>query len=214
MKRKPNLVVGNGIDFSRVPWLSPVGTSDRIKLIFIGTQEHYWGGIEQIFELAKLRPHFVIHVIGIDADNTFDNLPNVIFHGKLEQEKYHKIASECTAGLSTLSLGKKGMREASPLKSREYLALGLPIITRYRDTDFHNSEDFILTLPLDSLSVAEEIHAIDVFLEKWRGRRVNRDEISQISILEKEFFKLDFFEELRKSFGKSRVNGDKLSDWS
>jgi hypothetical protein len=39
------------------------------------------------------------------------------------------------------------MSEASPLKSREYLALGLPVIGAYEDTDIPPDDPVYLQLP-------------------------------------------------------------------
>jgi glycosyltransferase involved in cell wall biosynthesis len=204
MRRKPYVISGNGIEFARLPSLAPVALTEPVKLMFIGSRDHYWGGHEQIFELARLRPNLQFHIVGMNSQSKSEILPNVHFHGKIGPSEYHEIARECSIGLSTMALGKKGMSEASPLKSREYLALGLPIITRYIDTDFMNDEEFILCLPLDSLSIASDLNSIDRFLVKWHGRRVNRDEVGQISIQKKEFIKLGFFQELME---KSKTNG-------
>jgi hypothetical protein len=85
------------------------------------------------------------------------------------------------------------MTEASPLKSREYLALGLPIISRYEDTDFPEGRDFILRLPSDNRQLSDFASEIETFANNWKGRRVSRNEISNIDVNAKERSRLDFF---------------------
>ena len=66
-----------------------------------------------------------IRIIG--SVNAFD-LNNVLDH-------YH-------IGIGTLSVYKKSLNEATPLKTREYVARGFPIIVGYTDTDIVNHSEF------------------------------------------------------------------------
>jgi hypothetical protein len=86
------------------------------------------------------------------------------------------------------------MNEACPLKVREYLAYGLPIIIGYSDTDFLERPDFILTLPNHENNVNESLSEIEKFVLKWKGKRVPRDMITHIDICEKEKQRLSFFQ--------------------
>ena len=181
-------ISGNGIDIDRVTEL-PV-TQDSIELLFIGHPNQPWHGIEDIFDLASIMPKFKFHIIGYESGQTSEN---VFSYKELERSEYLQIAERCTLGISTLKLNIKGMAEASPLKSREYLAMGLPIISRYEDTDFSTGKDFILQLPNDSRKLTEFAGEIETFAYSWRGRRVKRSDLSVIDVKTKERARLDFF---------------------
>jgi hypothetical protein len=45
-------------------------------------------------------------------------------------------------GIGSLSVYKIGLEEATPLKTREYIARGFPIIIGYTDTDMVNHSEF------------------------------------------------------------------------
>jgi glycosyltransferase involved in cell wall biosynthesis len=181
-------VSGNGINLDRFEQL-PL-TSESIEFIFIGHPNQPWHGIEDILELAKNLPHLKFHIVGYDDKKVPEN---VFTYKELNRSEYIELAKQCTLGISTLRLNVKGMSEASPLKSREYLALGLPIISRYEDTDFPEGREFILRLPSDSRQLSDFASEIETFAHNWKGRRVSRDEISTIDVIVKERARLDFF---------------------
>lgn len=49
----------------------------------------------------------------------------------------------CQVCIGTLALHRKNMTEASPLKTREYLAHGFPVIIGYKDTAFYNQNQIM-----------------------------------------------------------------------
>jgi hypothetical protein len=102
----------------------------------------------------------------------------------------------CQAGVGTLNLKSKNMAEASPLKVREYLALGLPVILKYQDTDFVGDEDYVLSLPVEGPSLNAYSPQILKFLEKWSIKRVPRHQIQHLDVGNKEESRLKFFESI------------------
>jgi glycosyltransferase involved in cell wall biosynthesis len=181
-------ISANGINLERFEQLPFI--SESIELIFIGHPNQPWHGIEDILELAANLSHLKFHIVGYDNKQVPDN---VCTYKELKRSEYIELAKQCTLGISTLGLNVKGMSEASPLKSREYLALGLPIISRYEDTDFPEGRDFILRLPSDNRQISDFASEIETFANNWKGRRVGRNEISNIDVNAKERSRLDFF---------------------
>ncbi len=181
-------VLGNGINFDRIDQL-PVA-SDSIELLFIGHPNQPWHGVEEINDLALTLPDFKFHIVGYESQQAPSN---VYYYSELKRSEYLEIAKHCTVGISSLRLNVNGMTEASPLKSREYLALGLPIISRYEDTDFPEERDFILRLPTDNRKLSDFSSEITTFADNWKGRRVSRNEIANIDLNSKERSRLDFF---------------------
>ena len=116
----PNIVIGNGLKIRKKQENTVVNNS----VVFIGSKEHYWNGFELIEDLSQKNLDIMFHIIGIEGQSK----SNLQFHGKLEEEKAQKIISNAVAAISTLALFRKGMIEASPLKSRLYMSLEIPFI--------------------------------------------------------------------------------------
>lgn len=194
--QKPGVVIANGIDLAQNP-LIPAPNNSRPRIGFIGTPDLAWQGLDKIHQLAELCPDLDIDVIGYDGPEEGRNAPsNLYFHGYLEKEDARTVLSRADAGLGTLALHRKAMQEASSLKTREYLAYGIPVIIPYRDTDLDSLKiDTILTIANTETTVDENWQAIRDFAFSMRGRRVDRDLIfNRIDSHVKEVKRLQFFE--------------------
>lgn len=90
------------------------------------------------------------------------------------------------------------MEEASPLKVREALAFGIPLILAYNDTDLGGLDaDWLLRLPNTQNNVIENIEAIKNFAYQMMGRRVERSLIAKrVNQRSKEQERLAFFAEI------------------
>jgi hypothetical protein len=84
----------------------------------------------------------MFYIIGPTGKDT-DNLK---YLGILPNVAANEFIRTCDIGIGPLSLHLKGLTEASPLKTRQYLASGLPIIYGYRDTDIPANSSFALEL--------------------------------------------------------------------
>ena len=72
------------------------------------------------------------------------------------------------------------MQEACPLKVRDYLAAGLPVILPYSDTAFlgRRSPDWVLEIPNCPGGVVEAKDAILDFVGKLQGLRISMAEVA------------------------------------
>jgi hypothetical protein len=190
----PKIAIGNAVNLTRVIPL-PVNESRNLNLFFVGTPYQPWHGVSEIVRFGELNPDINVHIVG---DQGVATSPNVSFYGTLEASEYYEIASKCVAGVGTLKLSAKQMQEASPLKVRQYLAMGLPVIIRYRDIDLDPASDFVLQLPVDDRSFSDFSPEIRSFLESWKSKRVDRGAVSHLDVTVKESLRLEFFEQVRK----------------
>ena len=143
--KKPFLVLGNAIDTSLIPKLEPTKNATP-HLIFLGSLNQPWQGIDKVFTLAKTFPEWYIHIVG--GQNNYKNAPsNLKFYGFLEFDKYIEIMNQADCALGPLALHKKQMNCTSSLKIIEYLAFGLPVILSYQETNFPEDAPFFLILP-------------------------------------------------------------------
>lgn len=185
----PKIVIGNSIDLERFPLLPPSANA-RPSFLFVASHKHPWQGLDKLLLVASVLKQCVFHIVGdLDYPASSDN---VVFHGALSQLEIINVAKACDVGIGTLALHRKGGTEACPLKVREYLALGLPVVLGYDDTDFPLPQDFILKVPNSEAGPLEASDSIQSFGEEWLGRRVPRDRIEFLGTSTKELQRLNF----------------------
>ena len=206
--KKPTEVIANGIDLNKLtPLDAPNNSLPRI--IFIGEHGHSWHGVDKIVTLAKKFPDIKIDVIGYEAlPEGVSSLPdNLILHGYLSSQEYLALFALADVAISSLALHRVNLTEASPLKSREYLAYGLPVILAYKDTDLdHLYFDFLLKIPNREDNILTHGKLIRDFAYKMRGKRVEREAIApSIDTLQKEEQRLAFFEKVIKQIHKKTL---------
>ncbi|WP_151208781.1 glycosyltransferase family 4 protein [Paenibacillus yonginensis] len=121
---------------------------------------------------------------------------NLFFHGKMTRSAYQPLLDQADIAVGTLALYRKHMTEASPLKVREYLANGLPVIMAYEDTDFPAEVPFLLKLPAEPDLIRRHLGKIEQFVEAWKGRRIGREQVSHLDTRFKEAVRLRFMEHI------------------
>ena len=194
--KSEDLVISNGVDLDRFIITDFSHSMNGNDFFFMGSLDQDWQGTDQFLELAAVMPEVTFHVVGETKVN-HPKLNNVIFHGQLAVEQYSKIARNCNLAFGTLNQQVTGMNEASPLKVREYLALGLPVVIRYIDTDFHGNHSFILNLPFDNRRLVDFKDEIFKFSSDWQNKRVSNFEVEPfISAKNKENQRIRFFERI------------------
>lgn len=198
---RDKVIIGNGFDLSGVA-SSPREKREDTRIIFIGTHGQSWHGVDEIARLAQAHPDWRFDLVGIYASHLEGPAPsNMIFHGNLVRDEYELLMNEADVAIGTLALYRKRMAEASPLKVREYLAYGLPVIIGYKDTDFPEPVPFILELKNVPDSTSMDQERIEGFIEKWRGNRVDRSLIKHLDTAAKEAERVDYMERIAKKDG-------------
>jgi glycosyltransferase involved in cell wall biosynthesis len=176
---RPVDVFPNSIDLSDYPELAaPSNASPR--LVFLGSPHLAWAGVDKLARLADSFPDWQFDVIGPGADEFQDPPPNVAIHGYLRRADYLPIMAGADAAIGPLALHRKGLSEASALKVAEYLAYGIPVILANAEAAFPDGAPFLLQLPGTEDNVDISTDAVRAFVERWRGRRVPREDISAV----------------------------------
>ncbi len=193
----PTRVIANGIDLENFEPL-PAPANSIPRLAFIGNPGYPWHGVDKLVTLARLIPDVQLDIIGYDSLPGVDPLPeNLHLHGYLSTEMYKKILAGADAAISSLGIHRFDLEEASPLKSRECLALGLPLVLAYKDTDLHDLQaDFLLRIPNKEDNIQTHAQVIRDFAYRMRGRRVERRMLAPIDQAAKETERIRFFEEI------------------
>ena len=192
--RRPSVVVANGVRLADYPeFAAPV--NEHPRLIFLGHPRTPWHGLASLEAMAGEFPAWQFDVVGPGpAEFTSQRPSNVVLHGELAAERYRPLMARSDVAVGTLGLYLKHMEEASPLKTREYLACGLPAIVGYDDTDFPDGASFLLQIPNRADGVATSIAAIRTFVTNWQYRRVQRDAVAILDVAAKEARRLEFLE--------------------
>jgi hypothetical protein len=196
--RKPTCVVANGIDLGSFTALA-APSNEVPRLVFIGSPGYIWHGVDKLVAFARRFPDLQLDIIGYNALPGFEPLPpNLTLHGYLSAEEYQSVLARADAAISSLALHRIQLEEASTLKSRECLALGIPVVTAYLDTDLGDLEcDFLLKIPNKEDNIHTHGEAVRAFAYRMRGIRADRSMIEpRIDSLRKEEMRLKFFEEI------------------
>jgi hypothetical protein len=144
----PSLVIANGVE---VDGLAATGCQPfdgrTLRLAFSCASFWPWQGLDRLLAgLGAYRGGLAIelHLLGevtAAADRQaiarFATHPSVrvVAHGVLARARCDEVLAQANLGISTLALQRKGMRQACPLKSREYAARGLPFVFAHEDDD-------------------------------------------------------------------------------
>ncbi len=201
--KKPTVVIANGIDLDPVKPL-PAPDNKTPHLFFIATPGYSWHGVDKLLTLARMYPDLTVNIVGYDHIDDVEPLPvNVHVHGYLNSKAYVDMLGKSDVAVSTLALYRKNMQEASPLKARECLAYGLPLVFAYTDTDLDEAgSDFLLKIPNKEDNIQTHAQSIHDFAYRMRGRRADRQLLKKcIDTNHKEAIRLSFFNEvLQKSY--------------
>ena len=193
----PWVVIGNGIDLRRYEPLPPT-PGGRARAVFLGSAWLVWHGVDKIIELARLLPEVDFDLIGPAPVDLPSAPPNVHVHGHLSPGAYGPLLARADVAIGTLAFHRAGLHEGSPLKTREYLAYGLPVVIGYRDTDFLDEHPwFLCELPNEDAGVDRDADRVRAFIEAVKGRRVPQAAVAdRIGAVGKERRRLEFFARL------------------
>jgi hypothetical protein len=206
----PFTVVGDGINLNDYPIVDERKSHSKsnINIVFMGTSNHPWYGIDKIIYLANHMPEYTFHFIGLNRASIKQYRTihdNIMFYGFLGKEQYEEVLEEMDVAIGSLSLHVNEMHEGSPLKGREYLAYGLPTIIGYKDTDFMEEvPPFILELPSSENNVVENMGRINKFIQTSKTVNIPRRDIGHLDYKLKEKRRLDFIKQTCQQYEDRR----------
>jgi len=178
MFQKPAVVIANGIDFNEYRPL-PAPQNERPCLAMVATPGYAWHGVEKLVGLAQHFPELDVEVVGYGPEDLPAGIPgNLHLHGYLPHAAIQQVLRRVDVACGTFSLYKKNMKEASPLKVREALGWGIPVLIGYTDTDLSGKDlEFILEIPNREGNVSGNAAQIMAFIRKMQGQRADRQRL-------------------------------------
>ena len=144
-RRLPKVItISNGINVNGYK-LAEVKRSDSTatNMIMLLGVDAPWNGLNKVARaLQNTSLNVNLYVVGKVKEGYKSD--NIIFCGQLDSEQTDKLIADkkIVAGIGTLALERKGINEAAPLKVREYLSRGLPVVYSYYDTDIDKDPEF------------------------------------------------------------------------
>lgn len=144
--------VGNGIEVGTVPLRTPpVFDEKNFNMVLLSGSRSTSHGCDRLLKgLQQYSGNLKItfYAVGefFDEDKALvQAIPesiNIIFQEVANGKDLDNLINICHLGISSLATHRKNMKETNVLKTREYLARGLPIVLSHQDIDLDDKNDF------------------------------------------------------------------------
>lgn len=168
--------IGNGIVIDeKIPLTKSHWPDDELRLIGVAQLASWHGYDRLISALATLKNkqdcgNVRLTIVGAGNDSSvlkslvyeLKLQDRVSFTGMLTGSELDKAFESAHVGISSLGLYRKGLNEASDLKTREYMARGLSVIGVGKDPDFDDDSPFRFVVANDN-STADLAELISSF---------------------------------------------------
>lgn len=167
--RHKTVLMGNGIRVANIPRFLAKPDYNGQSLILIGVAKLFvWHGFDRVirgiaeYEIERKNhlhswPEVNFVVVGDGPERiilerlviqlSIQHL--VRFEGHQIEDVLYKNYSSAHIAVSSLGLHRQSLKFASPLKAREYLCMGLPIVFSYNDPDIPDNTEFTFRVPAD-----------------------------------------------------------------
>lgn len=132
----------NGIDVDAIPLKKDTRSSNRLRLICVASFYPEYGmdrvirGMHKYYSEGQNQFDVILHLVGRgpEVDNylklakEYGIDDKIIYHGYQTGDNLDKIFDGSDMGIDAIALYRKGLKVSSTLKTREYMARGLPFI--------------------------------------------------------------------------------------
>lgn len=160
----------NGIEVDRIPIKNHLPhINGSLRLIAIGSMFRFHGfdrllrGLKIYYESSHTKVVY-IDIVGSDLGGerkkyekyvVQNNLSEyVTFYGRKEGKELAELFDKCDIAVSSLGMYRIGFKYASSLKSREYLARGIPIVAGCPIDVIHNTDfNYCIEFPNDNSAI-------------------------------------------------------------
>ena len=212
-RQVPSFVMPNGIDVSStfLRKIPPWEQGGKLHLLCVA-QVANWHGLDRlIWGMANSgNSNVYLHIVGDgpaipqlkELVSHKDLEDQVIFHGFKTGEELDEMFDKCHIAVGSLGIHRKGLKETSDLKSREYCARGIPFFNSALDADFPVSFPFRLKTPEDDSPIDMEqvmYFAKNVLADREHPKKMREYAFSNLDWNIKMRKLKSFFEEVLKS---------------
>lgn len=184
----------NGIEIKTIQPKKDAHIENEIHLLSVSTIEFWHGydrmikGLEKYYKKNVAHRKIIFHIVGTGNDEEQyrqivkeSNLEKcVIFEGELHGDKLDIIYDQSDIAIECLGMYRKNMSISSSLKSREYLAKGLPIVAGCKNDIINEKNPFKYYLEVPNNDSEIDIEKIIEFYDQIYSRRSREQVISEI----------------------------------
>lgn len=170
---RPTLIVTNGTDLSKITPRIPTN-SDCINVILVAYIQDYHG-IDKIIRATRDYLNedndrkVCFHIVGDgpklefykDEVSKLNMEDHIVFYGNKSGQELDEIMNKCEIGISSLANKEIGVTFSSTLKSKEYLAKGIPILSDVDLDVFVNNPKFYFYILKRDFNLTELIEFYD-----------------------------------------------------
>jgi hypothetical protein len=166
----PTLHFSNGIDCSSIPVNNPsLHREDEINLIAVAKFSYHHAYERLIIGLSEYykrknkisTPGVFLHLVGAGGElglykklvESFKLEKYIFFYGLLSGDALSNVFNKCDIGISGLGLHRIQLHRIDDLKSREYLARGLPLITSAKMDFLPKEFEYCFSVPEDETPI-------------------------------------------------------------
>ena len=164
LRGRPAMNIVNGVDVERVPLHRP-NLAPGVRLLALASMSGWHGYDRLLRALAAYQGATPVHIdfVGGDGDGsltawkalaqTLGVEARVTFHGPLYGPELDTVVAACDIGVGSLGMFRYGLQRGMTLKTREYMARGLPFLTAVEDPAVPDDPDFALRVPNDETPI-------------------------------------------------------------
>lgn len=162
---RPAINTVNGVNISKLPKHAPRTGAKDIRLLALASMSG-WHGYDRILEsLAGYKGGADVRIafVGGNGDGSLaawkqlagelNLLDRVTFHGPCYGDALEEIVVGCDAGIGSLGMFRYGLERGMTLKTREYMARGLPFVSAVYDPALPVDKRFFLQVPNDETPI-------------------------------------------------------------
>lgn len=200
----PTIKINNGISVSKISPKAPVN-SDTINVILVAMISSSHGinkiitALDNYYNIKNNKQKIFFHIVGDGPElEKYKTLAEekhlskyIKFYGKLGGADLDQAYEACELGISTLSAKENGLQYCSSLKSKEYLAKGIPVISDVDMDLFLNKPKYYFYKLKDDFNI-EEIVEYYNFVYSHRDKNEIIAEIRDFAEKECEMKKIMF----------------------
>lgn len=175
---RPRVTVTNGADLDRVPRVAGWRERTTLRLVAAASPAH-WNGFERVVRALPAEPRAQLTLLG--APEPYARVlrlaaelgvaDRVTARGHLTGAAYAEALTAADLGVSSLALHRIGGSGLSPLKTRDYLASGLPVLMAGDDPDLRDAPPFAFRAPDGDVPL--DLGALAAWLEELRRSSVD-----------------------------------------
>ena len=178
----PSIVIGSGVDTSivssetREDVRRRLGVDQDARVMVMAGFEAPWHGADRALGILAALPWpdselwlvgstYSPRTVRITAEaDSLGLRSRVRLFAWMGDQETADLVGAADVGLGPLAMDRKGLQEATPLKTRLYLSLGIPVLINYRDSEINGDEAFVASV--DSNEPAALAAAVQPLLKR------------------------------------------------